>query len=308
MKDCQHIDTLILNQLTPERHSIGAIKDTNIVENVAWHQHRETEIIYMEQAYGTFLLGDNLISFDSEDREEFSIIILLGSLLAHSFFNDSKVALDHSKKSNVISVLFHEAALGEPFFNLPEMKNVKQLLEKASGAYLVVKDNVQELANLMEELCESEGVNRLVCFLKMLGLIATPTNIEQVRGQSMASREHANDLLTNIIRYLHENYQKDLVLGEIARMHNMSVSTFCSFFKRYTGQTFIEYLNRLRISKACERLLTSDDDITSIGFACGFNNLSNFNRRFKQFKKESPRNYRSRYSPCIRGVDVLKKI
>ena len=308
MKDCQYIDTLILNQLIPERHSIGAIKDTNIVENVVWHQHRETEIIYMEQAYGTFLLGDSLISFDSEDRKESSIVILLGSLLAHSFFNNSTVAIDHSKKSNVISVLFHEAALGETFFNLPEMKNVKQLLEKTNGAYLVINNDVQELANLMEELCESEGINRLVCFLKILNLIATPTNIEQVRGQSMASREHENDLLTDIIRYLHRNYQKKLVLGEIARMHNMSVSTFCSFFKRYTGQTFIEYLNRLRISKACERLLTSDDDVTSIGFACGFNNLSNFNRRFKQFKKESPRNYRSRYSPYIRDGGALKKL
>ena len=295
MKHSQYIDSLVLRQLVPERHSIGAIKSSDIIENVVWHQHRETEIIYMEKAYGTFLLGDSLISFDSEDGDGSGIIFLLGSLLAHSFFYHPKGASDGPVKSNVISVFFHANTLGEGFFDLPEMGEVKRLLGKTHCAYAVMKDAKQRVAHLMEELCESEGVQRLIHFLKILELLAKPGNIGQVSGHSVVSGTTGNDRLTDIIRYLHEHYQTELLLDETARMFNMSVSAFCSFFKRYTGQTFVEFLNRLRISKACERLLTSDDDITSIGFECGFNNLSNFNRRFKQFKNESPRKYRSRY-------------
>jgi AraC-like DNA-binding protein len=295
MKQSQYIDSLVLRQLVPERHSIGAIKSLDIIENVVWHQHRETEIIYMERAYGTFLLGDSLISFDSEDGNESSVIFLLGSLLAHSFFYHPGAVSERCVNSNVISVFFHTAALGEGFFDLPEMNGVKQLLGKTHCAYTVTKDTRQTIASLMEELCRSEGINRLICFLKILKHIAKPASIEQVTGHSVGGGTSGNDLLSGIIAYIHEHHKRELLLGETAEMFNMSVSSFCSFFKRYTGQTFVEFLNRLRISKACEKLLSSDDDITSIGFECGFNNLSNFNRRFKQFKNESPRRYRSRY-------------
>ena len=295
MKHSQYIDTLILRRLIPERHSIGVIKSCEIIENVICHQHRETELIYMERAYGTFLLGDNLISFDSEDVDQPGIIFLIGSLLSHSFFYHSNAVSNHCENSNVISVFFNTDTLGKGFFDLPEMCEIKQILEKPNCAYAVMEDARQIIAALMEELCESEGVSRITCFLKILELIAKPSNIEQVAGHSVVRGTTGNDLLTDIIRYVHEHYQTDLLVGETARMFNMSVSVFCSFVKRYTGRTFVEFVNRLRISKACERLLDSDDDITSIGYGCGFNNLSNFNRRFKQYKHESPREYRSRY-------------
>lgn len=295
MKHSQYINSLILKQLIPERHSFGAIKDTNIVENVVWHQHRETEIIYMERAYGTFFLGDSLISFDSEEKEDSSVIIIMGSLLAHSFFYRPSTSFDRSKESNVISVFFHTDTLGKGFFDIPEMSEVKHLLEKTNCAYAVKKEAVENIAPFMEELCISEGVSRITCFLNILKEVSTPTNCTQITGSPVKSKDTENDLLSDIIRHLHATYQKDVSLNDTAKKYNMSVSTFCSFFKKYTGQTFVEFLNRLRISKACEQLLSNDDDITSIAFSCGFNNLSNFNRRFKQFKKESPRSYRSRY-------------
>lgn len=294
MKASQYIDSLVLRQLVPERHSFGAIKSSKVIENVIWHQHRETELIYMERAYGTFLLGDSLISFDSENGDRQSIVFLIGSLLSHSFFHHPDSS-SHSRNSNVISVFFNAGTLGEGFFDLPEMKGAKHLLEKSHCAYAVMEDSKQSIASLMEQLCESEGVNRLICFLGILELISKPSNLEQVTGHSAVQRTNGNDRLTEIIHYIHEHYQTELLVGETAEHFNMSVSAFSSFFKRYTGQTFIEFINRLRISKACERLLAGDEDITSIGFGCGFKNLSNFNRRFKQYKHESPREYRSRY-------------
>jgi len=294
MKKSQFIDSLVLQQLVPERHSFGAIKSREVIEDVVWHQHRETEIIYMQRAYGTFLLGDRVVSCDAIDDCDTDIIFIIGSLLAHSFFYQPK-APNSTKTSNVISIFFHENSMGEGFFELPEMKDIKNLLKQTHVAFSVRGEARKRLAPLMEDLCASEGIQRLICFLRILEIISDPIHLEQVAGHSVAMESTGKDFLTRIIRHLYANYQSDLRVGETAEQFNMSVSAFSSYFKKYTGQTFVEFLNRLRISKACERLLATDEDITTIAFDCGFHNLSNFNRRFRQYKHKSPRDYRKKF-------------
>ena len=68
----------------------------------------------------------------------------------------------------------------------------------------------------------------------------------------------------------------------------MSQSTFSRSFSRATGSNFTEFMSRFRISKACELLLQTDRPIADIAFEVGFNNLSNFNRRFLEVKKTTP--------------------
>jgi AraC-like DNA-binding protein len=99
------------------------------------------------------------------------------------------------------------------------------------------------------------------------------------------------------VKWIYSNYHRELTVQEAAGQINMSPQAFTLYFKKTTGQTFLKFINQLRISKACEQLLTTDDDITSIAFRNGFNNLSNFNRRFKQIKKMSPREFRNSSKP-----------
>jgi AraC-like DNA-binding protein len=63
-------------------------------------------------------------------------------------------------------------------------------------------------------------------------------------------------------------------------------------FKQATGRCFIEFVNRLRISKSCELLADGDKPVTDVCFESGFNNISNFNRRFQQLKGMTPSHYR----------------
>lgn len=73
----------------------------------------------------------------------------------------------------------------------------------------------------------------------------------------------------------------------------MSVSTFTRFFRRHTGSTFVQYLNRLRINEACELLMCSALSVTDICYRIGFNNLSNFNRQFLAMKGMPPSRFRA---------------
>ncbi|MEN1786289.1 MAG: helix-turn-helix transcriptional regulator, partial [Bacteroidota bacterium] len=62
-----------------------------------------------------------------------------------------------------------------------------------------------------------------------------------------------------------------------------------------TGQTFVNYLNSVRISNASRLLLETDQNISEIAYATGFNNLANFNRIFNKSKQLTPSQYRNQY-------------
>ncbi|WP_337994843.1 helix-turn-helix domain-containing protein [Polaribacter ponticola] len=73
----------------------------------------------------------------------------------------------------------------------------------------------------------------------------------------------------------------------------MTKNAFCKYFKKRTNKTYISFLTELRIENAC-KLLNSNKDlsIAEIAFKSGFNNISNFNRKFKELKKVTPLKYR----------------
>ena len=85
--------------------------------------------------------------------------------------------------------------------------------------------------------------------------------------------------------YIHDHYMDDIRLGTLADLAGMSTSAFSRFFKLHTGNTLREYLINIRLGNAARLLLDTSESIANISFFCGFNNLSNFNRIFKDRKR-----------------------
>lgn len=99
-------------------------------------------------------------------------------------------------------------------------------------------------------------------------------------------------LLNEVVKYIHENYQEDIELRDIADRFNINMYYFCHIFKDFTGATFKEYLNKLRVDKAYELLVNTDAAISEIAFMCGFNDSNYFSRKFRQIIGKSPRQIR----------------
>ena len=78
----------------------------------------------------------------------------------------------------------------------------------------------------------------------------------------------------------------------MAVMCGTSVTYFCNLFKRETGMTFIKYLSDLRLQNACELLRRTGQTVTEICYQVGFNDYSNFSRRFKKYTGVSAAHYR----------------
>ena len=79
---------------------------------------------------------------------------------------------------------------------------------------------------------------------------------------------------------------------ELTAELGMSESRFSRFFHRATGNTYTDFVNQVRINRACQLLMSSDRYIASISYEVGFNSVANFNRRFLEIKGVTPSEFR----------------
>lgn len=94
------------------------------------------------------------------------------------------------------------------------------------------------------------------------------------------------------INYIDANYDKPITLAEIARASHLSVSRLAHLFKEQMGITPIDYVTGVRIERAKELLLGTDQSCTEICFQAGYNNQSYFTRTFKSLVGMTPRQFR----------------
>lgn len=115
-------------------------------------------------------------------------------------------------------------------------------------------------------------------------------------GQSALQRSKPlnkhNDRLQNICAYMEANYKQPLSLKEVAELHYVSVPYLSKSFKKETGMTFSDYLNKVRLDHALLYLIHTELPVTRIALDNGFPNLTAFNRVFKETYKCSPSQYR----------------
>lgn len=102
------------------------------------------------------------------------------------------------------------------------------------------------------------------------------------------------DLFTNILHYCYENYMEDISLQSLAEVLHVSHFYISHIFNERLHIRFRDYINSLRIEKACELLKTSEQNITEIAYETGFNSTRTFDRCFMKFKETSPKEYRKK--------------
>lgn len=96
------------------------------------------------------------------------------------------------------------------------------------------------------------------------------------------------------INYIDANYDKDIGLTEIAKASHLSVSRLAHVFKEQMGITVIEYVSGVRIERAKQLLLATDQNCTEICFQVGYHNQSYFSRAFKMLVGVTPLQFRLR--------------
>lgn len=105
-----------------------------------------------------------------------------------------------------------------------------------------------------------------------------------------------NEKLRKLIDYINNHYSEDLPISLLAKKMSYSKTHFMSVFKQQTGSSCTEFIIHVRLHKASDALVNTRKSIIDIASQVGFNNLSNFNRQFKNYYQMTPSQYRKKYT------------
>ncbi|RXP58635.1 AraC family transcriptional regulator [Lutibacter sp. HS1-25] len=249
-----------------------------------WHFHPELELVYVNKGKGKRHIGSHLSYFNN------SQLILIGASLPHSGFTDRFTA---NGKETIIQ--FKQDFLGELFFNIPEMKKVKNLFEKAKKGILFNIETKTTVGPKIEDLINYQGIDRILKFIEILKELAMAPNytLLNVDGFAFEVEPQDNNKIDIIFGFVRKNFTQQITLDEISEKVSMTVPAFCRYFKKVTGKTFTQFVNEFRIVHATKLLAENPTSITDICFESGFNNFSHFNKLFKKFTGKSPLKYRN---------------
>lgn len=255
---------------------------------VPWHYHPEYELVLVLKSTGRRMVGDHIGYFQEAD------LVCMGPFLPHVWVNDSKYVngqADHQAEAIVIH--FRDNFLGEEFLKIPEMDAFKNFLKLSNRGMAFTGRTKEQINSLMIGMVGMNGIQRLSSLLSIFDILCNSTEYELLASVGYTHNiQNNSDRLGKITEYIIKNFNKEIALPEVADMANMAVTTFCNFFKEQYRTTFVEYLNAVRIGHACKLLSENNRNIVEVAYDCGFNNLANFNRQFKKYKKMTPSQFR----------------
>ena len=113
--------------------------------------------------------------------------------------------------------------------------------------------------------------------------------------KSEHKRSGRRQSMTLVLDWIENNYTEHVSLAELARVAGSNEKYLCRFFKEYTGNSPVDYVNRLRVERTCLYMAEGDKSITDAAMDCGFNDMSYFCKIFKRYKGLTPREYRRRF-------------
>ena len=140
----------------------------------------------------------------------------------------------------------------------------------------------EHFLNGYEQLAETYGSFADV-LEEMEARLRTP---EPVPPQPQNASEASSFM--QIIKYLNENYEKDVSLKKLSELFHLNSSYVSFLIKNETGLTYSQYLTELRIGKAKELLSHTDLSLAEISEAVGFNDYFYFIKKFKKVVGVTP--------------------
>ncbi|MFY0594119.1 AraC family transcriptional regulator [Roseivirga sp.] len=252
------------------------------------HQHPEIQVTLIEKSYGTLIHGDYLGSFIPGD------VFVIGANAPHVFRNDKlfyNQSISNSAKA--LTFFFDENTLGKAFLELPEARDLAAFISKLDRGIKFTGLELMPIRDNIRALFQADGMDRIIALLKVLKKLMYAEKYEFLSQHIPAKRvsDIEGKRLNDIFNFTIKEYARPIQLEEVAALSNLTKTAFCRYFKQHTRKTYLDFLNEYRIGQACKMLSDRSKPIAQIAFDCGFNNLSNFNRRFKSLKGVSPRIY-----------------
>jgi AraC-like DNA-binding protein len=259
-----------------------------------WHFHPEHQLTLAVRSQGHRLVGDHLGTLEDGD------VVLVGSNVPHVWHQ----AVDAGSEAEAVIVRFDEGFVGKEFMAKAEMEGVRALLRRAARGLVVQGKAREEVARRMLALPEEGRLERVVGLLAILARLAS-AKAGEMKALASASYEpmllsEDQDRMERVCAYIHQHYTERVERRELAALAALSEGAFSRFFHSRTGRTVPQYVNELRVGRACRLLLEYPGrTVSDVALDCGFDNLANFNRRFLAARGVAPSVFRKQSQVAV---------
>ena len=193
--------------------------------------------------------------FTREDELDYHYLIVDRSFCLANGFDTSEISFDTLVRDNRVLAAFREL---EEAYSVPEDALYRAVLIRS-------------------------------CVLRLMYLLCSD---HASHGTVEAYNVRVLSYVKDAIAYLRASYDRDVSLDDAARFVGVNKFYLSREFHKYTGQSFVSYLNRVRCGAACELLSEGRISVAEVGERCGFRNRSYFAKIFRRYVGTSPAKYK----------------
>ncbi|NML38778.1 helix-turn-helix transcriptional regulator [Chitinophaga sp. G-6-1-13] len=251
--------------------------------------HANFKIILQENCCGKRFIGDHISNFEGPE------LVLLGSYLPHCWQYHQVQDLTQLPKAYIVQ--FFPDFLGRELLEKPESKELNDLFDKAARGIIFSGSTVVQARLILQQMLHETGLGRVVCMIHLLHTLTRSKNSQVLSSPYFNPVKTSKDVqkIKRVFDYIYKNFKNDITLQEVAAIIPLSASGFCRFFKQQTNKTFVDVVKEIRISHATRLLIGGTHNVSEACYSSGYNNISNFNKHFKEVKGLSPSNFIKQY-------------
>jgi len=257
--------------------------------SLKYHFHPQYELTWIQRSSGKRYVGRNVTGYAEGD------LVLVGPDTPHCWLSENDIS-DNSAQAVVIQ--FSNDFAGELLWEIPEMNEIKALLQKAKAGLQITGITRQQVIEKLTACITKKGFYLFVGLLEILHIIAVSEE-NQLIDPEFATTNNSfseSERFQKVYQFLIENYLNEIKLESVAGIAHLSPTSFCRFFKLVTHKTLMEVITDFRIHHACSLLSSTDKPVSEICFESGFGNISYFNKKFKAITGHHPMAYRKLFT------------
>ena len=283
----------VLREVTPitERDCFYIVERHKTEFQYPIHSHNVYELNFIENGRGVRrIVGDSI-----EEIGDLELTLVTGDGLEHVWEQGSCTSADIRE----ITIQFSPDLLDSSLLGRNQFLSIKKMFENARHGVAFSLSAIAKVYTYLDTISSLEdSFDQFLNMLKILyelsqdkgARILASTSFANITGESESRR------VRKVKDYISEHYAEELRLDDLAAMVGMAPSAFSRFFKQHTTRNLQDYIIDVRLGIAARMLVDTTTGISEICYACGFNNLSNFNRAFKNRRGYTPRDFRALFT------------
>lgn len=247
-----------------------------------YHYHPEYELVCVLEGNGTRHVGTHISNYKDGD------LVLMGPNLPHAGFGLNSHGIHEEIVIQVREEVFNQSVISRP-----EMSAISNLLERSKHGICFLNNTREVVTKRLTQLINMSPFEKFIELLSILQIMATSTEFKLLNNSPVISSSlvKKNIRLQNILNFVETHFQEEIDIRKVASIANLSVPSFCNYFKKMMNITFTDFVNKYRIQKACI-LLKQEKTISEACFDSGFNNVPYFNKVFKHIMQKTPSEFK----------------